>query len=123
MEWSNIHISLLFDFLREGISISTLAETFGRSRSAVINASRKIMFQHLLHHPIEDVAAMYGYSSVDDFRTAFASEKYYVKPETEPPKAKEADRVPTSIWLVLGLLFTAGVARFGMVLSHSPLLA
>lgn len=118
MEWSKNDIAILSTLLREGATIEEISEVFKRSRSAVIAAARKIMLQLLLHHPPEEVAKMYGFADVEEFRNTFRSDKYYVAPKDDNDRS-----IPTSFYMVLGLIVVSGIARFGMVLAQSPLLA
>jgi hypothetical protein len=115
MEWTKHELAIISSMLRDGSSIEEVANILKRSRPAVVRAAQKIMFQALLFHGPHEVAKMYGFQSVDEFRDAFGSDKYYIEPRDDVT-------VPSSILMILGLLVASGVARFGMVLAQSPLL-
>lgn len=122
MEWTRGDIVLLHSLLQDGqFSMTDIARICKRSRSATIAAARKILFQQLLHHTHQEVAANYGFDSVEQLREFFESNKYYVPPNSA---ITYDDAIPTPIYMAIGLLFATGLARFGHVLAQNvaPLL-
>ncbi len=114
-EWSHIDITSLHTLLREGASISDISRTINRTRSAVIAAARKIIMQQLIYHSPGDVARNYGVLQ-DDLASIVGGQKYYV------PIVTNDHPIPTSVYMITGLIIACGVARFSHVLLHSPLL-
>lgn len=124
MEWTRQDIVLLHNLLQDGqFSMSDIARICKRSRSATLTAARKIIFQQMLHHTHEEVAVNYGFDSVEQLRDFFHSEKYYVPPNSAITRDHD-DTIPAPIYMVVGILFATGLARFGHVLAQNvaPLL-
>lgn len=116
-EWTTTDIKCLHDLLREGASFADISRIVKRTRSAVANATHKIVAQQLLHHSPTEVARNYGIP-LRDLRALVGANKYYV-----PIEVPGDHSIPMSILMIGGLIVACGMARFGHVLCHSPLLA
>lgn len=110
MEWTNDEIQTLHNMLQQKHSTKFIAWKLGRTHNAVWNAMKKMMFQQLLYHDPSEVAANYK-MSVDDLRNTVVDKKFYV-----PIKQH---LIPQSVYMFLIVLVTAGITRFGHVLSHN----
>jgi hypothetical protein len=117
--WSEDDIYLLEAYLRNSsYSMSDIAHLLRRSRSAVVVAARKIIMQQLLRHPVEEVAVHYR-RTVKEFRQLLGDTKYYVPLEADVP---HHNSMLAPLAMVFGVIVASGIARFGMLLAHSPLL-
>lgn len=108
MEWTLHEIHDLHERLQNKETLNSIAKDLNRSRNAVIQAAKKIMFQQLLYHDPSQVAANYALT-MDDMRNIIVDKKYYI-PVTKCD-------IPQSVYLFLAVLLTAGIARWGHVLS------
>lgn len=110
MAWTACEIEELHEMLQANYNINTIGKILKRSRGAVVQAAKKIIMQQLFYHDPVQVAANYN-MSVSELRNKVADPKFYV-----PLKG---DLIPKSFYIFMLVLFTAGVSRFGMVLSQN----
>lgn len=110
MAWTSDDINELHSLLQSQCEIAEIAKMMNRSKKSVAKAAKKILIQQLLHHDPNEVAANYGIS-IEDLRSNIVDKRFYM-----PLKSQE---IPASIYMLLLVLFTAGISRFGMVLSHN----
>lgn len=119
MEWTiaeiqDLHL-LLQDHREDGTSVNEIARLIGRTRNSVINAARKLVLHQFMNgHTKAEVVQAYGLRNI---RAVIGNDKFYV-----PIQDDTAFSIPTHAWMVAGLIFAAGIARWGMVLCASPLL-
>lgn len=114
MEWAHTEIDNLHSLILQfGVkNINYIANELGRTKNAVLTATKKMISQQLVHHSASDVARNYGMTE-EELSCFIGHRKYYV------PLVN--DKLPASIYIVCGLIVTCGIARFGQVLAHSPL--
>ncbi len=110
MSWSSDELDELHRLLQNNFEMSDIARVMQRSKTSVIKAAKKILMQQLLYHDPSEVAANYN-MTVDELRSCIVDKKFYL-----PPKSQS---VPSSLYMLMLVLFTAGISRFGMVLSHN----
>lgn len=110
MVWTSHDINELHSLLQQNFEIATIAEMMKRSKKSVAKAAKQVLIQQLLYHDPSEVAANYN-MTIDDLRSKIVDKRFYM-----PVKAQ---MVPSSIYMLLLVLFTAGISRFGMVLSHN----
>jgi len=118
-DWSHEEIVRLHDYMIEDMSPSKIATRLGRSRNAVMNASKKIMFQQLLHHPPAKVAHSYG-MSLSELKNTVVDSKFYVPPYLYCDRLQECTE-SMSTWLKIWTMtfVSAGLIRYGFVLHQS----
>ncbi len=110
MEWTDLEIQHLHMYLQQNMSLSNIAKKLSRSRNAVVQAARKIVFQQLLYHDPSVVAENYN-TTVADLRRYIVPSKFYVPVQSHP--------IPNSVVMFLTVLFAAGITRFGAVLTQN----
>jgi hypothetical protein len=116
-DWSTEDIEYLHDNVRCHTPLNKIAAHVGRSKNAVLGAMKKIMFQQLLNHDVADVAANYG-MTVDDLHNTIVNPKYYVPIQDQTTILQNIDVPTAAVWVAFGMLCSAGLFRFGMVLHE-----
>ena len=111
MAWTAHDINELHALLQANYEVSDIARIMERSKKSVANAAKKILIQQLLYHDPSEVAANYN-MSVDELRNKIVDKKFYM-----PPKSQVI--LPSSFYMLMLVLFTAGISRFGMVLTNN----
>lgn len=110
MEWTQDEIESLHEMLQRNERMTDIVRKLGRTKNAIMHVVKKIILQQLLYHDPSEVAANYN-MSVHQLRKDIVDPKYYIpiRPNV----------IPNSVYMMMLLLFTAGVARFGLVLSQN----
>lgn len=110
MAWTHHDINELHNLLQSNYEISDIAKIMERSKKSIAKAAKNVLIQQLLYHDPSEVAANYN-MSVDDLRSKVVDKRFYM-----PVKSQV---IPSSFYMLMLVLFTAGLSRYGMVLSHN----
>jgi hypothetical protein len=109
--WTTEDIELLHELIRKKASIQKKTVKLGRTRKAIEDATRKIMFQQLLEHAPSEVARNYDMSE-EELKHNVVERKFYV------PVDKS---IPMSIYVIGFMLLATGLFRFTTVLQNELL--
>lgn len=110
MEWTHEEITSLHEMLQRNEHMTDIVRKLGRTKNAIMHVVKKMVLQQLLYHDPSEVAANYN-MSVHQLRNEIVDPKFYVPIRSQV--------IPKSFYMMLLVLLTAGVTRFGMVLSQN----
>jgi len=86
-KWTEQEIEILVEFMHKQIPMTYIRKALGRSERSIQHAMKNVMFQQLLSHDVDDIAAYYK-TDRDHLEEAFVPSKYYVSLDKDPQRTR-----------------------------------